>query len=52
LTFHKDFGYTVGIFLSDFITLSKLKQGVIAGKGVQSSTAITFQTFVNLGRMA
>jgi hypothetical protein len=43
---------------SDFITLSKLKRGSIAGKSVQSSIAIAFQDFVrvrlyvNLGRMA
>ena len=41
-------------FIFRLITLSKLKQGVIAGKSVQSSIAIAFQTFVrvNLGRMA
>lgn len=45
-------------FIFDFITVSKLKQSVIAGKSLQSSVATAFQTFVrvrlyvNLGRMA
>jgi hypothetical protein len=58
---HSGLGLVVGIFFAlffDFIPVSKLKQGVIAGKSLQSSVATAFQTFVrvrpyvNLGRMA